>query len=324
MNLTRYTDEHRAQWDAFVADSKNATFLFLRDYMDYHRDRFPDHSFLVHDAKDRLIALIPGHVKDGVYHSHGGLTYGGVLCGAAMTTPVMVTLFDIWLTHLKEAGVTALAYKCIPAIYHGAPAQEDRYALFLARARLSRRDVFSVVGQPRCVKVQERRRRGVKKALKAGVSVRRSEDFAAYWPVLTQTLAHQHGVRPVHALEEIQLLAGRLPGHIKLHAAFMEDRLVAGVVVYETPRVARSQYIAAGAEGRDLGALDAVFDHLLNAVYPEHPWFDFGPSNEDAGRALNLGLVEQKEGFGARTVTHDFYDVDLTTFTPGSLTGALR
>ena len=33
-------------WDDFVRRSKNATFLHLRNYMDYHRDRFVDHSLL--------------------------------------------------------------------------------------------------------------------------------------------------------------------------------------------------------------------------------------------------------------------------------------
>ena len=38
----------RAPWDTFVQESKNGTFLFVRDYMDYHRDRFQDCSLLVY------------------------------------------------------------------------------------------------------------------------------------------------------------------------------------------------------------------------------------------------------------------------------------
>ena len=44
--IRRYTEADKAAWDAFVAQSKNGTFLFFRDYMDYHRDRFDDHSLM--------------------------------------------------------------------------------------------------------------------------------------------------------------------------------------------------------------------------------------------------------------------------------------
>lgn len=75
--------------------------------------------------------------------------------------------------------------------------------------------------------------------------------------------------------------------------------------------VAHAQYMASSPTGRDLGALDTLFAHLLDNVFPGKPFFDFGISNEHGGRVLNCGLIEQKEGFGARTVVHDFYEVDL-------------
>lgn len=40
-------------------------------------------------------------------------------------------------------------------------------------------------------------------------------------------------------------------------------------------------------------------------------YFDFGISNENNGRFLNRGLIAQKEGFGARTIVHDFYELSI-------------
>ena len=34
--IRRYTPADKRIWDLYVAKSKNATFLFRRDYMDYH------------------------------------------------------------------------------------------------------------------------------------------------------------------------------------------------------------------------------------------------------------------------------------------------
>lgn len=56
----------------------------------------------------------------------------------------------------------------------------------------------------------------------------------------------------------------------------------------------------------------ALLSKLLNEVYVDRQYFDFGISNEEEGRYLNEGLVAQKEGFGARAVVHDFYRLKLT------------
>ena len=54
----RYTAEDAELWNEFVASAKNATFLFHRDFMDYHSDRFTDFSVLVF-KDDALYALLP-------------------------------------------------------------------------------------------------------------------------------------------------------------------------------------------------------------------------------------------------------------------------
>jgi hypothetical protein len=93
MQLVPYQPEYKSCWDTFVAQSKNATFLFFRDYMDYHADRFHDHSLMFY-KKDRLLGLLPGNVEEDVYYSHQGLTYGG--------NPVPKRL-ACWYDHLLSA-----------------------------------------------------------------------------------------------------------------------------------------------------------------------------------------------------------------------------
>jgi hypothetical protein len=36
--VKRYTPEDKSIWDKYVDKARNATFLFHRDYMDYHAD----------------------------------------------------------------------------------------------------------------------------------------------------------------------------------------------------------------------------------------------------------------------------------------------
>ena len=305
-----YARADREAWDAFVRASKNGTFLFFRDYMEYHADRFEDFSLVVTRGSE-IVALLPANRLGDDVHSHQGLTYGGLVVSPAMTTPRMLEVFEQLCAFLRAAKVRRLHYKSVPSPYHQLPAEEDRYALFCVRAALSRRDVLSVIPAGRRGPTQSRRSRGAAKAAKAGVALACPDGWGPFWMLLTEHLQERYGTAPVHSLGEIELLRSRFPDNIKLFTAQHAGEDVAGAVIFESPMVAHAQYIASSPKGRDLGALDALFAHLLDNVFPGKPFFDFGISNEHGGRILNRGLIEQKEGFGARTVVHDFYEIDL-------------
>jgi hypothetical protein len=310
LRIESYAPEAKAEWDQFVRRSKNGTFLFCRDYMDYHRDRFTDGSLLVKNDKGEIVALLPANVDGTTLVSHGGLTYGGFVTGSAMSAPLMLTVFQQVSAFLRLQGIRKVVYKTIPRIYHQMPADEDMYALFRADARLFRRDVTSAA-IPGVVPFRERRKRAIKKASRAGITCAESECLSGFWRVLEWNLREVHGLRPVHSLEEIERLRASFPNEIKLFAAFDGNELVAGTVIYETAMVAHAQYTASSAAGRASGALDLLSAYLLEHVYRAKPYFDFGVSTESAGQHLNSGLVEFKEGFGGRTVVHDFYELDL-------------
>lgn len=323
MRVERYEESGKEAWDTFVSQSKNGTFLFRRNYMDYHRDRFEDHSLVLRSDGGSIEAVLPANARDDSLISHGGLTYGGFVTNEQTKLPKMLEVFEEALLYLKERSFCRLIYKTVPRIYHRSAAEEDLYALFLCNARLTRRGALTVVDAAHPLPIQERRRRGARKARKNDVVVRQSEDFETYWAILSERLLDAYGTRPTHTVEEIKLLHSLFPNNIKLFAAFREESMLAGVVIYESDNVAHSQYIAANERSRDLGALDLIFEEFLRTHYSTKKYFDFGTSDEQDGRILNRGLIDQKEGYGARMVAHDHYEIDLTKWTPGQLTGAL-
>lgn len=305
--LRRYSDGDAASWNRFVAASKNGTFMLDRNYMDYHRQRFDDHSLLAFDGDGTLLAVIPAHRRDDMLVSHGGLTYGGVVSDAAMTPRKMLGLFDALLAHIKGEGLCGLYYKAIPRVYHRQPADEDLFALFVHNAVLKRRDLTTAI-DPQCpAAAQARRRRGMKAAAKAGLAVSESDRWDEFWAILTQNLAERHNLTPVHSLEEIRLLHGRFPDSIRLYCVTQNDAVVGGAVMYLTERCAHVQYTASNPAGREANALDLLFFTLIETYAGR--WFDFGISNEGDGRQLNHGLIDYKEGFGGRTVTLDHYEI---------------
>ena len=311
MRIEVYNQSDKQQWDDFVRGSKNGTFLFFRDYMDYHSDRFADNSLLIFDDKDQLLALLPANEKDNALVSHGGLTYGGFITDERMKTSVMLEIFERAVRFLKENNFAKLIYKAVPHIYHRVPGEEDIYALFRFEAALTRRDVAATVALPNKIGFQERRSRAVKKAQSNKIDCRISDDYASYWQILEENLQAVHGVKPVHSLSEIEGLKASFPDNIKLYAAFLDEKMIAGTVIYETTQVAHAQYIASSNNGRALGALDLLFHGLITEIYLEKAFFDFGIATENDGKILNFGLMDFKEGFGGRAIAYDFYEINL-------------
>jgi hypothetical protein len=310
ISIRKYSEEDRRAWDDFVRQSKNGTFLFFRDYMEYHSDRFTDASLLFF-RKDELVGLMPSCINDDTYSSHAGLTYGGIVTDNRMRVPIMLEVFESLISFLRVHDYNRLVYKAIPFIYHSAPAQEDLYALFLHNARLIRRDVSSTLYMRERIPLNELRRRTLKKARRHDLTVKQSFDFSTYMGLVGSALAEKYNARPTHTAKEMEMLANRFPGNIKLYAAFHGQVMHAGMIVYETPLVVHAQYIAATDAGKEVGALDLLIDHLLNNCYTEKRYFEFGTSMEPDGSRLNPGVLTYKESFGARTTVYDFYEVNL-------------
>lgn len=310
LKLVKYKPKQKPLWDEFITNSKNGVFLFYGDYMEYHADKFTDHSIMFFDD-NRLIAVMPANITGDTLFSHGGLTFGGVVSDHRMHTTVMLEIFDTLKEYLKAQGIKKLVYKAIPHIYHDVPAEEDLYALFRHNAKLIRRDVSSAIFMKERIVFSKGRKWSVKKSKTAGLEVRRSYDFKAFMDIEEDILREKYGVKPAHTADEIQLLASRFPENIKLFAAYKDDNMVAGVIIYESKNVAHTQYIANSDEGKRIFALDFILDFLINEHYLEKRYFDFGISTVEEGRVLNVGLITQKEGFGARGVVYDTYELNI-------------
>ena len=309
----------RKAWDKYVSASRNGTFLFRRDFMEYHSDRFEDASLLICDDK-KLIGLLPANRSRrdaATVESHGGLTYGGLLLGDKATAILTGKMLHAAAEYYLAQGYKQLVYKPTPYIYHRQPTEEPLYWLYRAGATLETRNVSTAVSLRNPLPLSELRGRKCRQAQNADLHIlseksgaAADEDYPAYWDLLTETLEQRHGVRPVHSLQEIKHLKSLFPNEIKLYTAEREGALLAGVLCFDCGKVVHAQYIAAGAEARTCGALDLLFATLLE-IYSNRAYFDFGISNEPETGRVNEGLIFQKEGFGGRAVCYDRYLVSL-------------
>ncbi len=316
VRIARYSAVCKAQWDDFVDASRNGTFLFRRAYMDYHSDRFCDHSLMFLDDRDALVALLPANECGPVLHSHQGLTYGGFVLPPKAHASMVEELFRVTADYLRGQGFVEWVYKQVPHIYHRIPSGEDSYFLWRMGAVMSVCNLSSTVmlDGGDAVRAEYCRRNAVSRLTRQGVRLNMSARMEDFWPLLEGNLCSKYNASPVHTLTEMQRLALAFPDKIRCCTAEDGDgRILAGVVVYDMGVVVHTQYSSASEEGQRCGAQDFLYLSLITH-YRQRPgtrWFDLGTSNEDGGKVLNATLNRYKEGFGARGVVYQCWKIQL-------------
>ena len=299
-----------AEWDEFAKRSRNSTLLHYRGYMDYHSDRFKDCSIVaLNDGK--IWSLLPCCIDGDTLWSHRGLTYGGWLVPLKhYDVTVMLEVMDAAIDWMRQHDIKRLVYKPVPHIYHRYPCEEDLYALFRHNASLIETNISTTIDLTCPLPLDRGNKGNVNSARKAGITVGPSEDWSSYWQLLSTLLDTRYGTRPVHTLDEMQLLAGRFPENIRLFTATLDGELQAGVVLYLSHPVAHCQYIGASPQGKDNKALTLLFNYLIEESGKwGYRYFDFGISNEDHGRYLNEGLVRQKSRLGGRGIVYNTFEI---------------
>lgn len=313
MQIVRYTKEYKDAWDTFVDKSKNGTFLLKRNFMEYHSDRFKDCSFLFFEG-NKLLALLPANINEKTHtlYSHQGLTYGGLLLSREIMACQVLQLFDELLAYLHEnLQVEKLIYKPIPHIYHNYPSEEDLYALFRHKAVLQQRLLSSVIDKKDVIPFSRIRKRHIRKAQEAGMTVCGSTDFTAFWKILNNRLSSKYHVNAVHTQKEIEYLYSLFPAQIQLFEARIGEVVMGGCVIFIMDDLIHIQYSSATEAGMELGTLDLLFYHVTYEVCPEKRYIDIGNSNEQGGWVLNENLIFRKETCGARAIVFDTYELNL-------------
>lgn len=313
ISVVRYSDDLRVIWDGFCRNAKNPLFIFERNFMEYHKDRFQDHSLLFYD-NDEVIAILPMNETSDELFSHAGLTYGGFITNDRMKQHTMNECLEALILYARKKGFKGITYKAIPHIYHVQPAEEDRYALFLNNAEIIKMEPATVVKLSDPLKMPKGRKAQISRAKREGVEVRiltDKKDFYQFMELENRVLGKYHDAQAVHSGDEMYLLYSFFPEAIHLYGAFQQKELIAGAIIYEYGQLIHTTYLAASDVARTNGALDLTIFTILNDYRDKKLWFDFGISSENGGRLMNPGLIAQKEGFGGRTNIYDTWRIQV-------------
>ncbi len=314
-SIRRYTLEDYAIWNNFVSGAKNATFLFHRDFMEYHFDRFQDFSLLVFEGEE-LVSILPANRVGDTVFSHQGLTYGGFIFDSKIKLGEVIAITKTVLAFLHSADITTFQIKLIPSIYNAFFSEEIEYAMFLAKAKLIRRDCLSVLNLTKPFLITKSRRENIKRGEKNNLVIKEELRFDLFWnEILNPNLANKYNAVPVHTIEEISKLQQKFPKNIRHFNVYAADKIVAGTTVFITNTVVHPQYISGNEQKNELGSLDFLYNHLITEVFKDKNFFDFGPSHEENGKKINEGILFWKESFGAKTTVQDYYEVQTANYT---------
>jgi len=311
-----YSENKRLEWDDFVRKAFNGTFLHTRTYLDYHQSRFADHSLLV-EIEGRLVGGLVAHKILNTLYSHLGLTYGGIILHSQLSSSQIYEIVTAILKYINEGGFETLIIKHLPSIYASSSQGILEHCYFLLGAELVSREYISAIPLPMDTQNWAHGRRwALNKARKEGLKIVETHSMEGFWEkVLVPNLKEKFGAIPVHSAEEISYLAKNNPGHIRQFNVLKDDELVAGITVFETPQVVRTQYISATPRGKMLHALDFLIHHLARDVFQNKMYIDMGTSHELQGRKLKNTLLYWKESFGALPYLQDTYQISTASYT---------
>jgi hypothetical protein len=312
--VKRYQESDYLHWNTFIGQAKNATFLFHRDFMGYHKDRFEDYSLLVFE-NEKLVAVLPANKDGEIVYSHQGLTYGGLVLFPKSKLYNTIFIFKAILKYLNENRISKLVLKQIPSIYCDYLSDEINYLMHICKGKAIMKHNISVISLDNDLVFSKSRRECINRGKKQNLIIKEESNLKTFWnDLLIPNLKDKYNAKPVHSLEEIMFLKSKFPDDIRHFNVYSNEKLVGGTTLFITKRVVKPQYIAGSDENNFLGSIDFLYDFLIKEIAKEKVFFDFGPSHENNGLEIVEKINFWKESFGAHSLVQDFYEVETSNY----------
>lgn len=309
--VRKYIQSDFSEWNDFINQAQNATFLFHRDFMEYHQNRFEDHSLIVEDEKGWVAVLPANRVEDKLY-SHQGLTYGGLVFNDNFDGLTVIEIFETIVNHLKINQFKTFVIKPILPFYANKNFLEIEFSLIQKNASLYRKDMNLVINFKNDFSISKSKLKHFRRVSSLGLEIREDNDFQLFWNnVLIPRLQEKHDTRPVHTVEEIIFLHSKFPQNIKQYNVYFDNEIIAGITLFVFKNGVKSQYGATTSVGEKMRALDFLFITLITKFKEKVAFFDMGTVSEHQGKSFNPGLLKQKEELGCSISAQDYYSLEL-------------
>lgn len=308
--IKTYKFEFKSTWDDFVDDVKTPTFLFKRDFIEYHKTRFQDFSLMIY-KETTLVALFPANIDRQILYSHQGLTYGGMLTKDVSFSDALL-IFNLIKKFCKQQNIIQLVIKTIPSFYHILPSNEASFIFFNANGKVIKRDKVFAIDYSNDFLFHKTKLKHYTKGINLGLTIKEGQ-FNEFWNELLVPMLHKkYNSKPVHSFDEIIYLKNIFPKNIKQFNVYLKEELLAGITIFENSTVIKSQYAATSLSGERNRALDFLFISIIKHYKAlGKKYFSMGTVADKSDLGYNLGFVKQKEELGSRIYIQDHYLISI-------------
>jgi hypothetical protein len=319
MEIVEYDERYREEWDDFVLKSNNGTMFHLQRFLDYHRpEKFQfNHLVFLHERK--LVAVLPGQVKNDVFESPVGASFGSIVTDDLKFSSAML-LVSTLLDYGRAKGFKEFMLTSAPMIYEKYPNQNLDFAMLWQGFRYethyissaikldSERDIIS--------RFQASVRNYVRKTLRdPNLRAEVTADYGAFYPIMLQNLG-KHNVRPTHSLDDLVRLHDLLPQNLKLFMVYHKETPIGGSLVFFcNERVGICFYNMMLYEYVEHKPIHrAMYEVVKFATENGYRYVDIGVSQDTAAAnpmTPNTNLIAFKETFDAKTIMRNTLRIKL-------------
>ncbi len=318
--VERFQPVQAAEWQEFLGSSNNGTLFHDLRFLSYHPPGRFDTHHLVFRRDGDSVALLPAAIvreADGrrILKSPYGASIGGCVLRVGTSAEVVLAMVEALQEYAADTHLAGIELRLGPSILARCPNDDLAFALTARGFALTRRWLCHVIALPAdpaqvLAGIPTRsRRRYARYALRQGVVPEEAgpERLDEFYAMLEANRA-RHGARPTHTLADLQALWAAVPERVKLFLFTLENRPIAGGLVFElNQRVAYVFYVCHDERFEQYRATSLAVAHVMeHYAAGGFRYLDLGPSTFD-DLTLNRGLAEFKEELGATGFCRDTY-----------------
>jgi len=314
ITIHKYKKEDLDNWENFIVVANNGTLFHKRQFINYHpKGKFIDHS-LIFKKKGNIICVLPATIvktnNAKMLISHPGTSIGSFVIKEQLSFKDSIEIVKRLSEYSSSLHLDSIKLIQPPQVYYKYPTNYIDFSLRKEGYSYLNRELSSYIKLNNNIddillRFKSTHRTALRKAEKSGVQITISEQFGKFYKILKNNLSKRHNVQPTHKLNEIQKLKTMFPEKIFLFAAYLNNKIIAGVIIFIlNDRVVLAFYISHDKKYEALRPLNLLMYSIITwCIDKKYKIFDFGTFT--LNEKPNLGLARFKEYFGAAGIFRD-------------------
>jgi len=319
MEIIEYTEKWKEEWDSFVLKSNNGTMFHLQQFLAYHPPGKFSFHHLMFMEKNKIIAVLPGSLTEGLFESPVGASYGSIVTKDIKFKTAMEIVSTL-LEYVKKNGIKEFLLTPPPFIYENDPNQNLDFAILWQGFKYDLHYISSAIKLDKdrdiISRFQSTVRRNIRKTFRdPDIRVEINERYDEFYPILLKNKA-RHSVKPTHSYEDLLRLKELLPDYLKLFMVYYKNAPIGGsLMFFANTNVAICFYNMMLYEYAYCKPIQRVMYEVVKYCTENgFRYVDIGVSQDTSAEnpmTPSMSLIDFKEKFDAKTVMRNTFRIKL-------------